>query len=156
MTRSDERGTRCLIVIKRPPCDNILASNLLLRPDPLPVNSNLSSYPESKPCVATDLNNLVQNRSSNQCQIFLSQNKPNVCFHQKIQINRIINMQLFFANQSLFCHCIDIYFPTCHLFINLLEVTFTEAFKKVTTGGRPICHTKIAMCFQILFCPFEF
>ena len=37
MTRSDERGTWCLKVIKRPPCDNILASNLISAPPPLTV-----------------------------------------------------------------------------------------------------------------------
>lgn len=102
MTRSDERGTWCLKVIKRPPCDNILASNLLLRPSPSARHrsigtcfQSLSSYKEAWPCMATDLNNLVEKEAQINAKNFCH-NKPNVCFHQKIHKYVLVLCKLVF------------------------------------------------------------
>ena len=101
MTRSDEIWTWCLKVIKRPPCDNILASNLPLRPASSARHRSigicllsLSSYPESRPCVWLQISTTwLKNKLKSMPNISVTY-KPNVCFHQKIQKY----VYLFFAN----------------------------------------------------------
>ena len=78
-----------------------------------------------------------------QAKCMLSSENPDQPYHKYV----VVLCKLVFI-LSLHRHLLS-YVP--FVFINLLEVTFTEAFKEVTTGGRPICHTKIAMCLEILF-----
>ena len=126
MTRSDEIWTWCLKVIKRPPCDNILASNLPLRPAPSARHRSigicllsLSSYPESRPCVWLQISTTwLKNKLKSMPNISVTY-KPNVCFHQKFRNMYTCSLQtsLYFVLRNLLS-----YVPFVFYFSNLIKV----------------------------------
>ena len=119
MTRSDEIWTWCLKVIKRPPCDNILASNLPLRPAPSARHRSigicllsLSSYPESRPCMwlqisTTWLKKQAQINAKYFCHLqakcMLSSENSEICILVLCKLVFILSFET--------------YFPMCHLSI---------------------------------------
>ena len=126
MTRSDEIWTWCLKVIKRPPCDNILASNLPLRPASSARHRSmgicllsLSSYPESRPCVWLQISTTWLKTSSNQCQIFLSPTSQMYAFIRKFRNMYTCSLQtsLYFVLRNLLS-----YVPFVFYLSNLIKV----------------------------------
>ena len=119
MTRSDEIWTWCLKVIKRPPCDNILASNLPLRPASSARHRSmgicllsLSSYPESRPCVWLQISTTwLKNKLKSMPNISVTY-KPNVCFHQKFRNMYTCSLQtsLYFVLRNLLSYVPFVYY----------------------------------------------